>query len=226
MNVGKRTAARYAAGLVRDGMTVGLGSGTTAEVAVEILGERHREGLRLTGVPTSEKTAALAESYGIPLQTLDESGRLDLTIDGADDVDPDLNLIKGHGGALLREKLVGEATDFYVIVVDASKLVPRLGEHSPIPIEVVPFGWQLTAERLASLGMQPRLRGGGHPYITDGHNYILDCHVTVPPDGYAQLATSIKLQTGVVEHGLFLGMVDEVAVGNETGALTVLRRQP
>lgn len=224
MNIGKQIAARYAAGLVRDGMTVGLGSGTTAEIAIEILGQRYREGVRFAGVPTSEKTAALARSYGIPLRTLNESGRLDLAIDGADEVDPALNLIKGHGGALLREKLVGGAAEFYVIVVDASKLVSRLGEGSPVPVEVVPFGWQLTANRLAALDIQPHLRGGGHPYITDGQNYILDCRISVR-DGYAQLATSVKLQTGVVEHGLFLGMADEVAVGDESGALKVLSRR-
>jgi ribose 5-phosphate isomerase A len=226
MNLGKQTAARYAAGLVRDGMTVGLGSGTTAEIAVEILGRRRHDGLRFTGVPTSERTAELAQSYGIPLRTLDEASRLDITIDGADEVDPGLNLIKGHGGALLREKLVGEATDFYVIVVDASKLVSRLGEHSPVPVEVVSFAWQLTADRLAALGIQPRLRGGNDPYITDGQNYILDCDVVGRGDGYAELATAIKLQTGVVEHGLFLGMADEVAVGDDMGELKVLRRQP
>lgn len=222
MNVGKQIAARYAAGLVTDGMTVGLGSGTTAEIAVDILGERYRQGLRFTGVPTSEKTAALARSYGIPLRTLDETGRLDLTIDGADEVDPALNLIKGHGGALLREKIVGQSTDFYVIVVDTSKLVSRLGEHSPVPVEVVPFAWQRTADRLTALGIEPRLRGDIEPYFTDGHNFILDCRIA-PRNEYGELATAIKLQTGVVEHGLFLGMADEVAAGDQRGALEVLR---
>lgn len=225
MNIGKETAAKYAAGLVKDGMTVGLGSGSTAEIAVELLGERHREGLNFRGVPTSEKTAALARSYGIPLVTLDESGALDLTIDGADEVDPQLNLIKGHGGALLREKLVGEATNFYVIVVDASKLVQRLGEGSPIPVEVVPFGWELTARRLEGLGLRVELRGGSVPYVTDGHNYILDCRITGAQPGLAELARSIKLLTGVVEHGLFLEMADEIAVGNQDGTLRVLRRE-
>lgn len=225
MNIGKQTAARYAAGLVKVGMTVGLGSGSTAEIAVAILGERHREGLDFRGVPTSEKSAALARSYGIPLSTLNDSETLDLTIDGADEVDPRLDLIKGHGGALLREKLVGEATSFYVIVVDASKLVQHLGEGSAIPVEVVPFGWELTARRLEHLGLDVQLRGGSTTYVTDSHNYILDCRITDRHSDIVELAPSIKLQTGVIEHGLFLGMADEVAVGDQDGGLRVLRRE-
>lgn len=224
MNTGKLTAAQYAARLVETGMTVGLGSGSTAEIAVQILGQRFQNGLRFRGVPTSEKTAVLARSFGIPLVELDNSGGLDLTIDGADEVDPELNLIKGHGGALLREKLVGIATDLYIIVVDDTKLVSRLGESSPIPVEVVPFGWKLTGNRLDTLGLSWELRGGDAPYITDGHNYILDCRVADPDRECAQLGDRIKLQSGVVEHGLFLGMADQVAVGDPAGDLTVLRR--
>lgn len=225
MNVGKRTAAAYAAGLVEDGMTVGLGSGSTAEIAVASLGDRYREGLRFRGVPTSEKTAAIARSYGIPLIDLDGAGTLDLTIDGADEVDPALDLIKGHGGALLREKLVGMATAFYVIVVDASKLVTRLGQGSPIPVEVVPFGWESTARRLTALGLGVARRGGTSPYFTDGHNYILDCRLVAPGEAHQDLAAGVKLQTGVVDHGLFLAMADEVAVGDADGGLQILRRE-
>ncbi len=226
MNIGKETAARYAAGLVKSGMTVGLGSGSTAEVAVNILGDRYRDGLQFRGVPTSEKTATLAQSYGIPLVDLNETEGLDLTIDGADEVDPNLNLVKGHGGALLREKLVGMATAFYVIVVDSSKLVDQLGASSPIPVEVVPFGWKLTGSRLDDLGLAWELRGGVDPYVTDGHNYILDCRASAADRAYTELADHIKLQAGVVEHGLFLGMADVVAVGDTEGELRVLRNGP
>jgi ribose 5-phosphate isomerase A len=221
----KRAAALHAAHLVRDGMTVGLGSGSTAELAVEELGRRFQAGLSFRGVPTSAKTAALARAFGIPLGTVEEFGCLDLTIDGADEVDPALNLIKGHGGALLREKLVAEATGRYVIIVDESKLVSRLGETSAIPVEVVSFAWTSTVNRLAGLGLTGELRGGDSPFITDSRNYIVDC--TVIPDtisSYQILADRMKLQTGVVEHGLFLEVADMVIVGLTGGEVRVLSR--
>ncbi len=226
MNEAKEAAARRAAELVIAGMTVGLGSGTTAELAVEILGTRHQEGLHFSGVPTSEKTATLARHYGIPLVTLDEAGILDLTIDGADEVDPKLNLIKGHGGALLREKLVAEATRFYLVVVDDSKLVSHLGEHSPVPVEVVPFGWKTTQARLMTMGIECQLRGEPEPFVTDGHNYILDCRLVEKQSrDWLPLANAIKLQTGVVEHGLFLSMASEVMVGYPDGRVRTIEQR-
>src|SRR5947209_7335045 len=137
----KAAAAEHAARMVEGGMSVGLGSGTTAEIAVHALGRRYREGLHFTGVPTSKSTEAIARSYGIPLTRLEERSDLDLYVDGADEVDPRLNLVKGHGGALLREKLVASAAARFVVVVDGSKLVNKLGKHAPVPVEVVQFGW-------------------------------------------------------------------------------------
>jgi ribose 5-phosphate isomerase A len=221
----KRAAAQQAAELVEDGMTVGLGSGTTSELMIRELGARYRDGLRFVGVPTSARSEHLARSLGIPLTTLDERNRLDMVIDGADEVDPQLNLVKGHGGALLREKIVARAGARYVIVIDDSKRVLRLGQRAPIPVEVIPFGWTTTKLRLEWLNFTCELRGGAHPYRTDSGNFILDCH----PPSTVDLATplvadSIKVQTGVVEHGLFLGMATTVIVGKESGGVDMLRR--
>ena len=217
----KRAAAERAAQLVEDGMVVGLGSGSTAELLIEALGRRHAEGLRFTGVPTSRQTAHLAQGVGIPLTRLDVVHALDLTIDGADEVAPNLDLIKGHGGQLMREKLVASAARRFVIIVDASKTVSRLGERSPIPVEVVTFGWTTTAHRLEDLGLTWQIRGGEHPFMTSNHNYILDCRcrTDMPP---SELADGIKRQTGVVDHGLFLGMAPTVIVGLEGGSVEVL----
>jgi ribose 5-phosphate isomerase A len=221
----KRTAAEYAAGLVEDGMTVGLGSGTTALICVRALGERVRQGLDFVGVPTSEETARLARSLTIRLVGLDERGRLDLAIDGADEVDPQLNLIKGHGGALLREKIVARAAARLIIVVDNSKRVLRLGQQAPLPVEVIPFGWTTTKLRLEWLNLSCEIRGGENPYRTASGNYILDCHPTTGVDLASSLvADSIKLQTGVVEHGLFLGLASTVIVGKAGGQIDVLHR--
>jgi ribose 5-phosphate isomerase A len=221
----KRAAALYAAGLVEDGMTVGLGSGTTATLLIQALGERVREGLKFTGVPTSEESARLAKSLGIPLATLEERGRLDLAIDGADEVDPHLNLIKGQGGALLREKIVAKAAARFVVIVDDSKRVLRLGQHSPIPVEVVPFGWTTTKIRLEWLDLTCELRGGETPYKTASRNYILDCHPRATLDLSSTLISdSIKLQTGVVEHGIFLGLASTVVVGKSSGNVDILHR--
>lgn len=206
-------------------MTVGLGSGTTAEIAVRALGGRLQEGLHFVGVPTSERTAELARSFGIPLTTLHERSHLDAVIDGADEVDPQLNMIKGHGGALLREKIVAQAAERRIFVVDDSKIVDRLGRLAPVPIEVVPFGWGTTQRRLEQLGLRCELRGGESPYVTDGHNYILDCDTTATADfANRQVADAIKLQTGVVEHGLFLGIATMVIVGRASGGVEVLTR--
>lgn len=221
----KRAAAEFAAQLVEDGMTVGLGSGTTALMTVRALGARVKEGLDFWGVPTSEETARLARSLDMRVVGLDERGRLDLAIDGADEVDPQLNLIKGHGGALLREKIVARAAARFVIVIDDSKRVLRLGQRAPIPVEVVPFGWTTTKLRLEWLNLSCELRGGDKPYKTASNNVVLDCHPTTTLDLSSPLvADSIKIQTGVVEHGLFLGLVTTVVVGKATGEVDVLHR--
>jgi ribose 5-phosphate isomerase A len=223
----KAAAARHAAGMVQDGMAVGLGSGTTAEIAVHALGLRYKEGLRFTGVPTSKATEAIARAYGIPLERLEEHRHLDLYIDGADEVDPDLNLVKGHGGALLREKLVASAATRFVVMVDGSKLVTALGEHAPIPVEVVQFGWPTIKHRVEGLGLKAHLRHGEHgrPYLTSNHNYILDCEKSDGLDVARQeMAEAIKLQTGVVEHGLFLRMAAAVIVGRDDGTTETLTR--
>jgi ribose 5-phosphate isomerase A len=204
-------------------MTVGLGSGSTAEIAVEILGRRFREGLRFVGVPTSSRTAEIAQTFGIPLRRLDERSFLDINIDGADEVDPHLNLVKGRGGALTREKLVACAARRFVIIADETKRVTRLGERAPVPVEVVPFGWPTTRHRLELLGLSCELRGGSTPYTTSNGNYILDCHASGPIDlADAAVAQAIKLQTGVVDHGLFLGMAHLAVFGTAGGTVEII----
>jgi ribose 5-phosphate isomerase A len=219
----KEAVGEHAASLVEDGMVVGLGTGTTAIKMIDALGRRVRGGLRFTGVPSSERTAAQASGLGIPLTTLDEAGRLDLYLDGADEVDPRLDLVKGHGGALMREKLVASAARRFVVMVDDSKLVERLGQAFPIPIEVVTFGSGTTQARLEALGLACELRGGlDNPYVTDNHNYILDCHVSEASDrSTREIADAIKLTTGVVDHGYFLAMASLVLVGKPSGEVEV-----
>jgi ribose 5-phosphate isomerase A len=213
-------AAEAAAALARNGMTVGLGSGSTASLAVRALARRVSQGLRITGIPTSETTAELARGLGIPLSTLADRPGVALTIDGADEVElGTLDLIKGLGGALLREKLVAAASERLVIVVDESKLVVRLAAESrPLPVEVVAFAWQTTARRLEAMGAQPTLRrdAGGQPSVTDQGNYTLDCRFSkVPPA--RELQQRLDATVGVVEHGLFLGMTSQVMVGGTWG---------
>ncbi|HZS94948.1 MAG TPA: ribose-5-phosphate isomerase RpiA [Chloroflexota bacterium] len=217
----KRAAATFAARLVSDGMFVGLGSGSTSKLVIEALGERVRDGLLITGVPTSAESGDLARNLGIPLTTLGDR-ELDLTIDGADEVDPNRNLIKGRGGALLDEKLVAVASRRYVIVVDASKLVNRLGERHDVPIEVVRFGWQSTRARLGRAGFSCKIRGGETSFVTNDGNYILDCDAWGDRDlANPDVAATIKSVTGVVEHGLFLGFNPEVVIGRATGVVEV-----
>jgi len=215
----KAAAAESAAALVKDGMIVGLGSGTTAALAVKAIGRRVREGLKITGIPTSEDTTALARELGIPLTDLDASTQIEMTIDGADEVEQKtLNLIKGHGGALLREKIVANVTKKLVIVVDESKIVDRLAAKFPVPVEVVQFGWQATERQLTALGAKPKLRQGadGNPFISDGGHYILDC--AFPPTVDAQaLAKELDHVVGLVEHGLFIGFAKEVHVASASG---------
>ena len=221
----KLAAAQSAVAQVKDGMILGLGTGSTAAPAVELLGARVREGLHVIGIPTSERTAQQARALGIRLSTLDENPKIDLTIDGADVVDErNLNLIKGRGGALLREKLVATATRRLVIAVHDEKLVSHMTVSEAIPVEVVSFGWQTTARRLADLGARPVLRrdSKGEPFVSDGGHYILDCPFapTVSPEA---LARELDHVVGVVEHGLFIGMAAEVHVAGVDG-VRVLKR--
>jgi ribose 5-phosphate isomerase A len=215
----KRTAAMRAIEEVEDGMVIGLGTGSTAAFVVEGLGRRVASGLRVVGIPTSERTAAQARRLGIPIATFAEYQSLDLTIDGADEVElGTLDLIKGLGGALLREKIVAAASRRLVIVVDQEKLVERLGERTPIPVEVTQFGWQATAVALAKLGCAPERRYGAdeQPYATDGGNYILDCRFGPLVDP-AAIEGKIAMTVGTVESGLFVGRSSMVVVASATG---------
>ena len=215
----KRDAALRAVEYVEDGMVVGLGTGSTAYFVVEGLGARVAKGLKIVGIPTSERTATQARSLGIPLATFAEHQAIDLTIDGADEVERgSLNLIKGLGGALLREKIVASASRRLVIVVDQEKLVDQLGDHTPVPVEVVQFGWQATAAALARLGSDPALRHAheDHPFITDGGNYTLDCRFPPIADARA-LESQIISIVGVVDCGLFVGRASAVIVAATDG---------
>ena len=216
----KKRVGRAAAALVSAGMVVGLGSGSTARYATLRIAERLRSGdLRdIVAVPTSEETARLAMREGIPLSDLDSHPRIDVTIDGADEVDPNLQLIKGRGGYLLREKIVAAATIREVIVVDASKLVDRLGTLFPVPVEVVSFGWRNTAERLGETGAVTALRRlGDEPYVTEEGNYIIDCRYPHGIDQPLALHCALNAIPGVVENGLFLDMAELVIVASANG---------
>jgi len=220
----KRAAARRAVAEVEDGMVVGLGSGSTAAFALERLAERITAGLRIAGIPTSEATAALARRLGIPLTDFDRHRRIDLTIDGADQVERGtLHLIKGRGGALLREKIVAAASTRMIVAIDESKLVDRLGGGTALPIEIVPFGWQTTLDRLAALGCAPQLRRtSGQPFTTDGGNYIADCALREIPDPVA-LEDRLSSVVGVVETGLFIGLASTIIVGRPAGVEIIER---
>jgi ribose 5-phosphate isomerase A len=212
----KRAAAEAAVELVEDGMVVGLGTGSTAAFAVEALGRRHREGLRFLGIPTSERTAEQARAAGIPLTTFAEHRVIDLTIDGADEVERGtLNLIKGLGGALLREKIVAAASRRLAIVVDDAKLVDRLGTQAPVPVEVIAFGLEATQAHLEVLGASVKLRRApsGEPFVTDSGNRILDCQFA-PISDPARLEERIARIVGVVESGLFICRADPVFVAD------------
>jgi ribose 5-phosphate isomerase A len=221
----KEAAARASLEYVQDGQVVGLGTGSTAAYFIKLLGERVKNGLRIRGgIPTSDRSRELALSLGIPLTTLDECQEIAVTVDGADEVDPQLRLIKGGGGALLREKIVASATKKLVIVADATKQVTRLGKF-PLPVEVIRFAQALVAKRIEALGAQVSLRKkpDGSPYVTDENNHILDCRFGEirDPDG---LAVELSEMPGVVEHGLFIGMASVVlfARGSE---IVELKRQ-
>lgn len=221
----KKASALRAIEYVKDGMVVGLGTGSTAYFVVEGLGARVAQGLKIVGIPTSERTAAQARGLNIPLATFAEYSRIDLTIDGADEVERGtLNLIKGLGGALLREKIVATAGDRLIIVVDEEKLVDQLGDHTPVPVEVTQFGWQATAAKLAKLGAEPVLRHAAedHPFITDGGNYILDCKFGKIADS-AKLERDIGMTVGVVESGLFIERSTAVIVATGSGVEVLTR---
>ena len=206
--------ARRALGFVKDDTVVGLGAGRAATAFVRVLAARVRDGFRVRGVPVSEATAELAEELGIPLVGLE--AEIDVTVDGADEVDPDLNLIKGYGGALLRERVVAAASRRQVILVERDKLVPRLGSRGRLPVEVVPFALPLCRRRLAALGLGPALRmAGERPFLTDNGNVILDCVVgsIADPPG---LERALRAVPGVVDTGLFLGTADTVLVADGT----------
>jgi ribose 5-phosphate isomerase A len=230
-DLAKMNAAAVAVGYVESGMIVGLGTGSTANHFVRMLGKRVSEGLKIVGLPTSEATRTLATSVGVPLIELDHADRIDLTVDGADEIDPQFRLIKGAGGALLREKIIANASDHMVVIADESKLVDKLGAFL-LPVEVVSFGFTITAKKIFDAlraaqcaGLNVTLRTVGKaekPYITDGGNYILDCaceHIPDPED----LALRLAVIPGVVEHGLFLGLARTVIIGEERGARTLER---
>jgi len=212
----KQAAAYKALELVQDGMLVGLGSGSTARFFTEGVGRLVAEGMKVRGVPTSRATAELAAEVGIPIVT-ELVGPIDLAVDGADEVDPSLNLIKGRGGALFREKLVATASKRFVVVVDESKMVKQLGA-GVLPVEVLPFLWRSSAERLAGLGLSLVIRGGEEtPFITDNGNLILDVTVEGGIKSPGDFGVELKKITGVVEHGLFVGMTDTVIVAGPEG---------
>ncbi len=213
----QRATGEHAATYVEDGMIVGLGTGSTAAFAIAALAARVADGLRIRAIPTSRASAAQARKGGIPLTTLNTHPAIDVTIDGADEVDPAMNVIKGRGGALLREKIVASATARQVIIVDETKVVQRLGERMPLPVEIVPFGWKRTASALTALGLVPALRrAGSTPFRTDNGNFIVDC--ALPPSfALHDLAAAIKATVGVVEHGFFLGLTHTAVIGTAAG---------
>ena len=228
MDLAERIArlAAVAADLVQPGMTVGLGTGSTADAVIRELGRRVTQGLTFTGVPTSCHTEALARNLGIPLTTLDDVARLDLGIDGADEIAPNLDAIKGKGGALLYEKLVALSCEQFVLVATTEKNVARLGERTALPVEIVRFGWRQTARRLEELGYPPQIRlsgaDGEQPFVSDNGSYILDCD-TGPMADPASIARAVKAAPGVIEHGLFMGIATDAVQIDAEG--TILRRE-
>jgi len=217
----KRTAARRALEFVEDGMSLGLGSGTTSAMFIQELGARVKDGLRVRGIATSAASEQLAKSLSIPMTDFEEMPELDLAIDGADEIGPDLALIKGGGGALLREKIVESAAKKFIVIADSSKLVNQLGRF-PLPVEVIQMALPLVSRKLTALGLNPKLRHhpDGSKYITDEGNYILDCACGAIPDP-AKTAAEISGITGVVEHGLFLNMASFALIANDQGVTEV-----
>ena len=220
----KRSAALAALDEIRDGMVVGLGSGSTASIFIRELGERVRSGLKVVGIPTSETSRRIAEEVQVPLTTLGQHPRIDVTVDGADEVSPELDLIKGLGGALVREKIVAHATDRVVIVVDESKLVPVLGTHTGIPVEVIPFAIDVVIDRLNGWGGHGKIRERhGERFVSDNHNFIIDWkpgEIREP----ATLEKQLKGVTGIVDSGLFCNVAQVVIVAGSTGIRRLTRR--
>ena len=209
----KQRSAEAAVEYVKDGMIVGLGSGSTAEFAVKKLGEKVRDGLAIRGIPTSDITKKQAEEEGIPLIDFSETIYIDLTIDGADEIDADLNMIKGGGAALLREKIVASASREVIIIVSSEKFVHQLGSF-PLPVEVIPFGWQVIFKQLETLGGSPDLRlKQGQPLRTDQGNYIIDCRFSQIIDA-VQLEQRLNMIPGVVENGLFTGLCSRMIMAD------------
>jgi|HubBroStandDraft_6_1064221.scaffolds.fasta_scaffold01412_15 ribose 5-phosphate isomerase A len=221
----KEAVARASLKFVQDGQVVGLGTGSTAAYFIQLLGEKVKDGLRIRAIPSSDRSRQQAASLGIPLTTLDECPEIDVTVDGADEVDPELRLIKGGGGALLREKIVASATQQFVIIVDDAKQVPVLGRF-PLPVEVIKFARAVVSRKIQALGAQVSLRQGsdGKPYLTDENNYILDCYFGQIPDADG-LARRLSAMPGVVEHGLFIGMASVVLVAKGS-EIVELRGRP
>lgn len=219
----RKIAADQAADYVKNGMTVGLGTGSTAYWAIQEIGRRVAQGLQIRAVATSVQSENLAHELNIPIVPISSIESFDVTIDGADEIDPRLNVIKGGGGALLREKIIGSATKFYIIIADEKKLVTQLGAF-PLPVEVVKFGWELVFYKLQSLGCTPvRRTADEQPYLTDNDHYIIDCsfiHISDAQD----LHNQINGIPGVVENGLFLGMADLVILGKNNGSTEVINK--
>ena len=224
----KELAATKAASYVQDGMVVGLGTGSTADFAIRALGARaEEEGLEVQCVPTSDASARLGESLGLDIQSLEDQPVIDLTIDGADEVDPQMDLVKGLGGALLREKIVAAASTREVIIVDPSKVVDRLGTRSPLPVEVVPFAWALAQMRLMELSRLADLRQGstGETFVTDNGNFIIDCHFDEAGIVNAkELELAVNAIPGVVENGLFVELADIIIIGQDDNQVRVIER--
>jgi ribose 5-phosphate isomerase A len=223
----KRLVAEEAAREVQSGQILGLGTGSTSSIFVHLIGERYRRGeLRdLIGVPTSEATRAIAESYGIPLAAIETHAVIDFAVDGCDEVDPQLDLIKGLGGALLREKAVEIKARRFVVITDDSKIVEKLGTKSPVPVEVARDGWKVMIAPLAAFGCTPVLRGGeADPKITDGGNVVLDCRFAHGIDDARALGKKLDVLPGVLAHGLFLNMANEVIVSSASGVRRILAR--
>ncbi|KIL35531.1 ribose 5-phosphate isomerase [Cohnella kolymensis] len=212
----KQIAGEKAAEYVKDEMVVGLGTGSTVYWTIVKLGQLVKNGLKMKGVPTSTKTEELARSLGIPLIDINNAKKIDLAIDGADEVDAEFNLIKGGGGALLREKMIASLAERFLVVVDETKCVKTLGSF-PLPVEIVPFGWQMTRNRIDGLGCESKLRTAGRaPYITDNGNFILDCGFDEIHDANG-LNLELNRIPGVVENGLFVNMTDAIVIGRNRG---------
>jgi len=219
----KQAAAQASLRFVHDGDIVGLGTGSTASIAVRLLGDRVRDGLKIRGIPTSVETQELATQLKIPLLTLDDVQQIDVTIDGADEVDPQLQLIKGGGGAMLREKIIASASRKMIVVADSSKQVPMLGKF-PLPVEVISFAEALVKKKIEALGAKVSLRhdAQGRLYITDEDHHILDCHFGQIADP-AALARELDSMPGVVEHGLFIGLASVALIAHGTEVLELSR---